>query len=345
MTTRRRFFELSLIGAAAPWLLGSSGEEKMSSMEKTLKAHRLKKGDHVMLVSPAFAAFNKESVAIKKESLESWGLKVSLAPHLFDRYGYLAGSDEDRAADLNAAFANPDIKAVISHSGGWGCARLLPLLDYDVIRRNPKILLGFSDNTSLLLAVYSQTGLITFHGPSPRNKVCADYTHRLIFDGEKMLMRNPVSNAENLAPTLHRTRTMTSGKTTGPLIGGNLTVLTSIVGTPYLPDFTGAVLFIEDVEEQVYRIDRMITQLKLAGILEQIKGFIFGVCRKCGPGERHGSLTLQDVLDEHVKPLGIPAFQGMMVGHIKEQFTLPIGCRVTMDADQGTIQLLESPVL
>lgn len=160
-----------------------------------------------------------------------------------------------------------------------------------------------------------------------------------------MVLKNPVDFGENLAPTGNRIRVIHPGKVKGRLIGGNLSVLSAIIGSPYVPDFRDCVLFLEDVEEQIYRIDRMLTQLKLAGILNQIKGLIFGQCAKCGPGERYGSLTLQDVLDEHIKPLGIPAFQGFMVGHIKEQFTLPIGLEVEMDALNGGVKMLESPVL
>ncbi|MYI97346.1 MAG: LD-carboxypeptidase, partial [Acidobacteria bacterium] len=135
------------------------------------------------------------------------------------------------------------------------------------------------------------------------------------------------------------------GRATGPLLGGNLTVLTAIMGSEYLPDFTGAILFLEDVDEAVYRVDRMMTTLKLAGVLDRIVGFIFGRCTDCDPGSGFGSLTMEQVLEDHIAPLGIPAFRGSMIGHIPEQFTLPIGDRAEMDADRGTIRLLEPAVV
>jgi len=341
MTSRRQFLGLSAMGMVS---LGLSGAESEAANDKTLKAPRLKKGDKVALVSPAFAAFNRNPVDIKKESLEALGLEVVLGQNFFNRYGYLAGTDEERAYDINAAFKDPSIKAVIAHSGGWGCARILPYLDYEQIRKNPKVVLGFSDITALLLGIHSQTGLITFHGPCPRNKVSADYTSRLIFNGEAMHMKNPVDFGENLADSKHRTLTLHAGKARGRLVGGNLTVLSAIVGSPYLPNLKDAILFLEDVEEQIYRVDRMLTHLKLAGLLKEIRGFVFGKCSRCGPGERYGSLTLQDVLEDHIRPLGVPAFEGFMVGHIKNQFTLPIGAQVEVNADQGTVSMLESPV-
>jgi len=341
ITSRRHFLEISAITAMMPWLNISAQNEPGLSL---IKPPRLKKGDTVSLISPAFAAFKPVNVEIKVESLEAMGLKVKMGKHFYHRYGYLAGTDEERAADVNAAFADPEVKAVISHSGGWGCARLLPFLDYEMIKKNPKVLLGFSDNTSLLLGIHAKTGLITFHGPAPRNKVSAEYTRRLIFDGEAMEMQNPIDFSDNLAPTKHRIQVINPGTASGRILGGNLTVLSAILGSGYLPDWKDCILFLEDVEEQIYSVDRMLTQLKLAGVLEQIKGFIFGTCTRCAPGERYGSLTLEDLFEDHLKPLGVPAFQGMMIGHIKNQFTIPIGVPVKMNAEEGTIQMLESAV-
>jgi muramoyltetrapeptide carboxypeptidase len=143
----------------------------------------------------------------------------------------------------------------------------------------------------------------------------------------------------------HRIQTITPGTARGPILGGNLTVLTAIVGSGYLPDWRGCVLFLEDVDEAVYRIDRMLTQLRLAGVLEQIAGFVFGRCTECEPESTYGSLTLEEVLRDHIAPLGVPAYRGAMIGHIPEQFTIPLGVRVEMNADAGTIRLLEPGVV
>ena len=279
------------------------------------------------------------------DSLEALGLKVKRGANYLKRYGYFAGRDGERAADVNAFFADSSVKALVAN-GGWGSSRLLPLLDYEVIRRNPKILLGYSDVTALLLGVHARTGLVTFHGPSPQNKFSADYARRVMFDGEAATLVNPkVIEAEDLAQVEDRIRTITPGTARGRILGGNLTVLTTIIGSGYLPDWDGCILFTEDVTEAIYRIDRMLTQLKLAGVLQKIGGFIFGRCTQCPPGEGYGSLTLEDVLDEHIRPFGIPAWQGTMIGHIERQFTVPLGIEVEIDAVAGSIRLLESAVV
>ena len=313
-----------------------------------LKPNRLKAGDTIGIVGPAAPAYNREQVQVTVESLQAMGLKVSIGKHIYDRYGYLAGRDTDRAADLNAAFADPNIKAIIAMHGGWGCARLLPLLDYATIAKNPKPLLGYSDITALLLGIYAKTGLVTFHGPEGAatwNQFTVGYLQKVLFEAEAVLMQNPKEKADLLVQEKDRTTTLVSGKARGRLIGGNLTVLSHIVGSPYLPDFKNAILFLEDVDEAPYRMDRMLTQLKLAGILDQIAGFVFGKCTECEAKGGYGSLTLWDVFDDHIVPLGKPAYTGAMIGHIKDKFTVPLGIEAELNADAGTLQLLEAAVL
>ena len=164
-------------------------------------------------------------------------------------------------------------------------------------------------------------------------------------NGEQYTLENPTFLTENtLVQTENRIRTITSGKSRGPILGGNLSLLTAVTGSGYLPDFEGSILFIEDVDEAVYRVDRMMTELALSGVLGKIAGFVFGRCTECGPGGGFGSLTMEQMVAEHIKPLGIPAFSGTMIGHIDEQFTIPLGIDVEIDADAGTIELLESAV-
>ncbi len=282
------------------------------------------------------------------ESLAALGLKAKLGAHLLDRRGYLAGRDEDRAADVMAMFTDPEVDAVHALRGGWGCARLLPLLDFEAIARHPKILLGYSDITALLLPVFARGGFVTFHGmngASEWNRFNVDWFRRVLMQGEAVTMTNPLQAGDQLVPTENRIRTITPGRARGRLLGGNLTVLTTIVGSGLLPDFTDAILFVEDVQEAPYRIDRMFMQLKLAGILDQVKGVIFGRCTKCTPGEgSYGSLTIGDVLDDYLKPLKVPAWEGAQIGHIDRQFIMPIGVPAEIDATTGTIRLLEPAV-
>lgn len=335
MINRRDF----LAGTAALGIAGTAGAQR-----NLIKPARVQRGDTVGLVSPATAAFETAPIEIMQEALESLGLQVRLGDHFYDRHGYLAGDDEDRASDINGFFRDPDVNMIFAR-GGWGAARVLPLLDYDAISENPKVLLGYSDATALISGVHARTGLVTFHGPSPLDTFSARQFQRVVMNGEAAALSNPRPiDDDKLVQTEHRVQTLNGGKARGPLLGGNLTVLTAILGSTYVPDFDDAILFLEDVGEAVYRVDRMLTQLKLNGILENIRGFVFGRCTDCGSGTSYGSLTLEEVLAQHIGSLGIPAFSGSMIGHIDQQFTLPIGIEAEIDADKGSIQLLEPGV-
>ena len=319
-----------------------------SGPHSVLKPPRLKTGDVVGLINPAGATFHPDDVNIARETLAALGLGMKTGEHLLDRHGYLGGTDENRAKDINTMFADPEVAAILTLRGGWGCNRLLDRIDYKTVAANPKILMGYSDITGLLLALNAQTGLVTFHGPvgtSSWNQFSTDYVKRLLFDAEAYSMENPVETGDNLTQVENRVLTIKGGKAKGRLLGGNLSVLAAIVGSGYLPDFKGSILFIEDVREEVYRIDRMLTQLKLAGILNQISGFIFGNCKDCDPGKGFGSLTLEEVFDDHIKPLGIPAWFGSMIGHMDKKFTVPLGIEAEIDAGAGRIKLLEPAVV
>ena len=312
-----------------------------------LRAARLSAGDVVGLVDPASATWEPIDVDIVEDTLTALGLVAKRGAHLLDRRGSLAGSDRDRAADVMAMFTDPSVKAVLPVRGGWGCARILPHLDFEAIRRNPKVLMGYSDLTALLLAIHARTGLVTFHGPngaSEWNATSADFFTRVVLKAEAVTFTNPREKGETLAQTEYRTRTITPGVVSGRLLGGNLSVLTALLGSPYLPDFRDAILFLEDVNEAPYRIDRMLTQLALAGVLKAARGVIWGTCHECEPDAGFGSLTIPDLLDDHVKPLGVPAWRGALVGHIDRQFTLPIGADVEIDATAGSIRMLSAAV-
>ena len=227
---------------------------------------------------------------------------------------------------------------------------MLPYLDFDVIRRNPKVVLGYSDITALLLGIHAKTGLVTFHGPNGMGRwdeFSVDYFRRILMQGEAVTFENPrkLSDRNALTQTEHRTQTITGGKARGRLLGGNLTVLTTVIGSPYLPQWDGAIFFCEDVGEGNYRVDRMFTQLKLAGVLSKIKGFIFGTCSECSPGDDNfGALTFEEIYADHIKPLGVPAWSGAMIGHAMPQWTLAEGIEVEVDADAGTVRMIEPGV-
>ena len=354
MNERREFLGavartgMGLVLASGTARVAGGRDAATTSTRPLVKPPRLRPGDTVGLINPASANFLQEEVDIVVESLAALELKVKRGAHMMDRYGYLAGRDRDRAADVNTMFADPEVKAVLAVRGGWGCARILPHLDYDLIRRNPKILLGYSDVTALHLAVHARTGLVTFHGPvgvSSWTPFSVDHARRVLFDGEALTLANPVEEGDTLARTEHRTRTIAPGRARGPLLGGNLTVLCNVLGSPYVPAWEGAVFFVEDVDEEIYRVDRMLTQLALAGVLGQVRGFVFGTCTECGPGSGYGSLTLEEVLADHVLPLKVPAWSGAVIGHVDKQFTLPVGLPVEIDAEAATIRMLEPAVV
>ncbi|MEN1940755.1 LD-carboxypeptidase [Luteimonas sp. MJ246] len=340
---RRTFIERAALMALLLPLAGGRGAMAAAPGGRLLPM-AIRAGDTVGLVSPSSPVDDGFTLQLAQEVMEALGFKVRTGAHYAARRGHLAGTDDERAGDLNAMFADSEVKAIIAVRGGSGAARLLPLLDYDAIRANPKVLLGYSDITALHNAIHAQTGLVTFHGPNGSgswNRFNADQFRRLFFDRELMQYRNVSDAGDELVQRRNRTVTIAGGKARGELVGGNLAVLTALAGSPYLPDFSGRILFLEDVSEAPYRVDRMFSTLKLMGALDKVAGIIFGECTDCEPGDGYGSLTLGQILDDYIRPLGIPAYRGAMIGHIRQQFIVPVGGRVEMDADAGTFRLLE----
>ncbi|QKG72361.1 S66 peptidase family protein [Erythrobacter mangrovi] len=308
------------------------------------KPPRLRLGDTVGLVAPASAVTLPDELDRAVYWIEAMGLVPKLGTHVTEQDGYLAGSDAARAADLNAMFADPEVRALFAVRGGWGGARVLELLDWSSICAHPKLLIGYSDTTALHLAIAARGGFPTIHGPNGASrweKASWESLWRLAFTGEA-----PVLGGEAMEQVVGRPgRTITGGRASGRLLGGNLTIISTLMGTPWLPDFTGAVLFLEDVNEAEYRVDRMLLQLKLAGVLDALAGVVFGQCTRCSDSEPGAvGFTLDQVVDHHLAPLGIPTFAGANIGHITNQLCLPSGVRVELDADARTLRVLEPMV-
>jgi muramoyltetrapeptide carboxypeptidase len=347
----------ALAGAAALALTGALSSPldalqtgRTNPRTRTVRPGRLRPGDTVGLVNPAGTVWEPMAIEIVEESLARLGFKTKRGSNLLARRGYFAGGDDQRAADLNAMFADAEVRAIHCVRGGWGSARLLPLLDWKLIERNPKILLGYSDITTLLLALHAKTGLVTFHGPvaaAQWNPFNVGYIRRVLQEAEAVTFENlkEIDEDDDLTVVENRVQTLRPGTARGRLLGGNLTVLTSLIGSGYLPEWEGCILFLEDVEEAPYRIDRLLTQLRLAGILQKARAVIWGQCTDCRPGAGYGSLTVTDVLHDHLRPLGVPAWQGAMIGHVEKQFTLPVGLEVEVDATAGTVRMLEPAVV
>lgn len=340
---RRHFIGSSALAALGLTLAGSGIARAAPRMRQLLPVP-LNPGDTVGLVSPSGATDDSLSIQLAREAMEALGLRVKVGVHALSRNGHLAGTDAERAGDLNAMFADREVKGIICVRGGSGAARLLPLLDYERIRRNPKVLLGYSDITALHCALQAKTGLVTFHGPigsGSWNRFNAEQFRQLFFERQLMEYRNKQEAGDELVPRRNRTMTINPGKARGALVGGNLAVLSALAGSSYLPAFDGKILFLEDVSEAPYRIDRMMSTLKLMGALDRIAGFVWGECSDCNPGGGYGSLTIEQILDHYLKPLKIPAYRGAMIGHIREQFILPVGGEVELDADAGTLRMLQ----
>lgn len=305
------------------------------------KPPRLQPGDTVGVVSPASTLSSDDGLDRAEWWIRGMGLVPKFGPNAGGQYGYLAGTDAQRAADLNAAYADPAVKAVFAVRGGWGGARILPLLDWDTIRANPKLLIGFSDVTSLHLAFAARAGYATIHGgnaTSSWRKASWESLWRLAFAADTPVLGGAVIEDETGRPA----RTVTGGTATGRLLGGNFTILSTLMGTPWLPDIEGAVLFLEDVNEAEYRVDRMFQQLKLAGILDGLAGIVFGQCTSCATADpNYAGFTIDQLVDHYLKPLGIPAVTGFDIGHIAHQLSLPSGAQIEIDGDARTLRLLE----
>jgi muramoyltetrapeptide carboxypeptidase len=344
MPTRRTAIS-GMIAATAAALLPAGAGGAVSAR----KPSRLRAGDTVGLIEPASLSDEAFDIQLVEEAVVAMGLTPKRGKHVLDRHGYLAGTDRDRAADLNAMFADREVKAIFAVRGGWGSARILPYVDWAAVRANPKLLIGFSDITALHMAIAAKGGAATIHGPngaSAWGKASVDSFREIAFDGATPTYSNPVASDDRLVQRRWRTQPIRGGKARGRLLGGNLTVLTALAGTPYLPDFSGAILFLEDVDEAEYRIDRMLTQLGQAGVLGKLSGVVFGQCTNCKDpdGNGVGGFTLTEIFAHHFGSLGVPAFQGSFFGHIADQFSLPVGIQAEIDADAGTIRMLEAAV-
>ncbi len=306
---------------------------------------RLKPNDLVAIVSPAGATESEETLAQAVRNVESLGLRVRLMPSVGQRWGYLGGTDEQRAADFNAAIRDDQVKGIVCLRGGYGAMRILPELDFKGFSKNPKVLLGYSDITALLNAFARKSGVITFHGPIAENPMTGfegENVRRAILQGEELgVFPNPLVLEGN--PVYPPLRTVQPGKAKGRLIGGNLSLIEPCAGTAYAPDFKDSILFLEDVGESPYRVDRMLTSLWLRGDLQKLNGIVFGDFRLPGdepatPGEK--SFSMDQVFDNLRMWVRCPIFCGLHAGHIRDKLTLPIGGFVEMDAEAQSLRFV-----
>lgn len=315
---------------------------------KPILPPRLAEGARVALVAPAGPLLEQDDRARGMELCRALGYEPVLGPNAGRAYGYLAGTDDERLADLNAALADPRIDAVWCLRGGNGMNRILDRVDFAGFARAPKPVIGFSDITVLLLGLFTQAGVVTFHGPIARTSM--PNFSRWHFDriltnvSAAGMLGRPAPKPDVLVPTEGRVITVRGGVARGPLVGGNLTLLQALIGTRYFPDLTGAILFLEDVGEDVYRIDRMLAHLRMSGALRNLAGVAVGRFTEMKRATDDGGLGLDVVLDTYFGPLGIPVAAGFPVGHIDDQWTLPIGVMAELDATSHDLSILEPAV-
>lgn len=304
-----------------------------------MKPFALQTGDRIGVVAPASPCPPskwKKAVTL----LRALGYDVLLGKSVDQKWGYLAGTDQLRAHDLNQMFADPTTKAIFCLRGGYGVTRILPYLDYELIQRHPKIIVGYSDITALHLAIYQQVGLTTFHGP-----VLSEFAEDLPFlSGWFLFSLCTQPSFLGRYPTPPEAYTLTEGEATGELIGGNLSLLTASLGTFYELETKDKILVIEEVGESPYRIDRMLTQLQHAGKLEAARGIILASFTDCKPSHLSDSLSLSQIFADRIGSLGIPAYYGLYAGHCSPNLTLPIGTKVRMNATQKWLERLEASV-
>ncbi len=317
-------------------------------LPKPITVPALRPGSRVALIAPSGALLERDDLVRSSELCTALGYVPEVFPNAHRIYGYFAGTDDERLADLNSALTRPDIDAVWCIRGGNGVNRIIDRVDFSGFARRPRAVIGYSDITVLLLALWQRTGVVTFHGPIARTPM--PNFQRYHFDRALtsvsppglLGLRSPVP--EELVPTRDRIITIVPGQARGRLVGGNLTLVQSLIGTPYFPDLNGAILFLEDVSEDIHRVDRMLAHLRLAGKLDRLAGVAIGRFTEMNRSTESGALGYDRVLETWFGKLGIPVAAGFPFGHIDDQWTLPVGVMAELDASAKTLTLLEAAV-
>jgi muramoyltetrapeptide carboxypeptidase len=314
-----------------------------------IKPGRLNPGDTIGIISPASPPPDPDAIDRACRTLERLGFKPRLSTHARRRRGFLAGTDRQRSADLMKMFADPRVKAILCVRGGYGSTRLLSALDFRVIRANPKIFVGYSDVTALHCALLTRANLVCFHGPMLNSDFAKDSMPEFTLDGFlRTLTRTAPPGSICQGYNGGTIEVLCRGTASGPLVGGNLSLLCALIGTPWQPSFRGKILFFEDIEEPPYRFDRMLTHVLHSGLLQQVCGVAVGLNRNCvdpkAKDAKEYRQTVEDVLRERLRPLKVPVVLGLPFGHVPDNATLPLGAQATLDAVKGDLRITEPAV-
>ena len=305
-----------------------------------IKPKVLKKGSCIGVIALSSPASLKE-VELSRKKIEELGFRVKMGKSCYARRGYLSGCDALRASDINLMFQDKEVDAIFCLRGGYGAIRILDLIDYKAIKNNPKIFVGYSDITAIHIAINQKCKLITFHGPmvsSDMIPIFDDFAKKSLI--KAITQTQPLGIMKN--PEGKLIKRLVGGKTKGEIVGGNLSVIASTIGTSYEIDTRGKILFLEDIDEKPYNIDRMLMQLKLAGKLKDAKGFVLGNWKDCNADLGKESLLVEETFRELIAPLDKPTIYNLSAGHCKEMITLPLGARVRLDADKRELVYISS---
>jgi muramoyltetrapeptide carboxypeptidase len=340
---RKGFITKLALGSGLVFAPFVKTESKTANRMLVSRPPIIRPGDTAAIVSPAGSVVSDADIRAAVESLRVLGLKTKLGSNVGSRWGYLGGRDSERVNDIHQAFEDPEVKVIFPIRGGYGSSRILPMVDFDLIRRNPKAFVGFSDNTSLIVSMNMFANMVTFYGPNAHfdwtNFTRENLTRVLMNTSPAGLLAQPRGSNGR---ALNGVTTIVPGRATGQLMGGNLSLLVQTLGTQWEVDTRGKILFFEDVNESPYRIDRMLTHLWLARKLQVAAGFAIGhitVHR-----DRSDDLDLLSVIRDRFEPLGKPCYMGVPTGHVSNIVTLPLGIDVEMDANRGTLRTLEGAV-
>ncbi len=301
-----------------------------------MKPAKLNKGDMVGVIAPASPPKTEPLQKAIRFLEEELGLIVKIGNSVDKKYGYLAGKDSERIEDIHRMFEDRKVKAIFCACGGFGTGRIVSKLDFELIRQNPKIFWGYSDITFLHTAIYQQTGLVTFHGPMLSSDIGLSDVHNASKDSFQQLF-----HTEDIVYTYEKSKleTVVEGVANGPVIGGNLTLLVSTLGTPFEVNTKGKLLFIEDIDEEPYKVDRMVNQLKMANKFNEASGIIIGDFKNCVPEKPERSLTLDEVLMEHIASAGKPVLKGFHIGHSSPSIAIPVGSIGKLDTRDHTFTI------
>ncbi|MBD3223934.1 MAG: LD-carboxypeptidase [Caldithrix sp.] len=349
MLNRRNFLKSSMTASLA--VMATDTIFAQNSNNSIIKPPALQKGDTIGLVTPASPLFEAQRTIIKAtEKMHELGYKVKLGKNILKKRGYLAGSIEDRIEDIHSMFLDDTVKAIMTIRGGYGSGQLLPYLDYNLIARQPKIFMGYSDITSLLIGMHQKTGLVTFHGPvaiSTFTDYTRTYVHKILQQKSAVGLIEDAPYEDNLQ-TSNRVWTYRSGTNKGKLMGGNLTLMQMTLGTPFEFDSDNAILFIEEVGEEPYDLDRMLNHLKQAGKFDRCQGVFFDKLDSVEPSSYrpafNSSLSVEEIIHDIFKDFDFPVCVGLSIGHLKDKPPLPLGIQVRLDATNGQLSFLDSAV-